>query len=279
MKRTFYYLTILGLLTSCGNHITKETAFVKLDKYEYQDNTNGDFSGGCKPGRTIKVSGTTNFPNGTIIAVQTSGFVASSRKGGMYDIEDEAKVQDGKFSVTLHPMNITEGIEFRIFSDKQSEDDVKDIIGEAGVYESESYKVNEDIISKIKESSPTVYKFQKPSELKKPYEKKLAEYVKCWKDKDWNSMAQHCQVLEGTNASKLKSIYDMSNLLGFEITSSNQGAELPSGNILMEVNFTLNFETTNEMNGIQKKNLKANVIQENGKWGVNSGSTLRGLYN
>ncbi|MCC6721252.1 MAG: hypothetical protein IT243_03555 [Bacteroidia bacterium] len=311
MKKIIYILTACGLFCSCSNNnqtatqqttatqadnqkILTETAFVKLDNYEYQDNTGGDYSGGSKDGRTIKVTGSTNFPNGTAIEIQTTGFIASSKKGGMSDTYEEVKVQDGKFSATLKPWNITDQIEFRIFADKQSPE-VLDIIGKTGekikidpankddfpeivIFQSDDYKVNEDIIAKISGGKPTVYKLQKPSELTKPYEKKLAEFVKCWKEKDWNSMAKHCQTSEGTNANNLKSFFDIVKILSFQVTGSRQGSQLPSGNILMEVDFTADIESSNEMKGIQKKHLKANVIQEGNSWGVNSSSITRGLY-
>ncbi len=311
MKKLFYTLTALGLLSSCGNNnqtanqlttnsqfnnqkILTETAFVKLDNYEYQDNTNGDFSGGSKDGRTIKIFGSTNFPNGTAIEIQTNGFIVSSKEGEMPDTYEEVKVQDGKFSATLKPWNVTDQIEFRIFTAKQSKE-VTDIIGRTGekikidssnkdefpeivIFQSEDYKVNEDIIAKIKGGKQTSYKFQKAFELKKAHEKALADFVKSWKEKDWNSMTKYCQTSENIKPNDLKSFFDMINVLGFQITSSQEGKKLPSGNILMEVEFTLDVKSSNAMKGIQTKKLKANVIQEDNKWGVNSTSITRGLY-
>ncbi|WP_276979643.1 hypothetical protein [Flavobacterium filum] len=311
MERLFYTLILFGLLSSCGNNnqsanqettnsqsdnqkILNETAFVKLDNYEYQDNTNGDFSGGSKDGRTIKIYGSTNFPNGTAIEIQTTGFIVSSKEGGLSDTYQEVKVQDGKFSATLNPWNITDQIEFRIFTNKQSKE-VIDIIGKTGekikvdasnkdefpeivIFQSEDYKVNEDIIANIKGGKQTIYKFQNPSELDKAYEKTLAGFVKSWKEKDWNSMAEYCQTSENKNPSDLETFFDLINVLGFQVTSSKEGSKLPSGNILMEVEFTLDVKSSNAMKGIQKKKLKANVIQEDSKWGVNSTSVTGGLY-
>jgi hypothetical protein len=162
----------------------------------------------------------------------------------------------------------------KIKIDPTNKDDFPEIV----IFQSDDYKVNEDIIAKFSGGKPTVYKFQKASELSKPYEKKLAEFVKSWKDKDWSSMAKHCQTLEGTNAKNLKSFFDMVKVLSFKVTASRQGSQLPSGNILMEVDFTVDIESSNEMKGIQKKNLKANVIQDGNGWGVNSSSVTRGLY-
>ncbi|MEI6141932.1 MAG: hypothetical protein WCP85_21855 [Mariniphaga sp.] len=312
MKKLILTLTAFGLLCSCGNNnqtakqqtktsqtnnqrILTETAFVKLDNYKYLDNTNGDYSVGSKDGRTIIISGSTNFPNGTAIEIQTTGFIVSSRESGMSDTYAEVKAQDGKFSATLKPWNITDQIEFRIFTDKQSQA-VQDIIGKTGekikidpsnkdnfpelvIFQSEDYKVNDDIIAKIKGGKPTIYKFQKASELIKPYEKVLAEFVKNWQDKAWNSMVKNCQTSENINPNDLNSSFDMIKVLGFQITSSKEGVKLPNGNILMEIEFTLDIKSINGMNGIQKKNLKANVILEDNKWGVNSSSVTRGLYN
>lgn len=325
MKKLFYTLAITGLLSSCGNNsenntqsinqqtinpqstnqqrtnsqrdnkrILTETAFVKLDNYEYQDNTNGDFSGGSKDGRTIKIFGTTNFPNGTAIEIQTNGFIVSSKEGGMPDTYQEVKVEDGNFTGILKPWNITEEIEFRIFSTQQS-NNVTDIIGKIGekikidpsnkdqfpetvIFQSEDYKVNEDIIFKIKGGKKITYKFQKSSELNKPYEKSLAEFAKNWKDKDWIKMAKYCQVAESKSAQDLKTYFDLIDVLRFQVSSSKQGTTLLNGNITMEIEFTVDVKSSNGMKGIQKKKLKANVIQEDGKWGVNSTSVTRGLY-
>ena len=91
-------------------------------------------------------------------------------------------------------------------------------------------------------------------------------------------MAKYCQTSENKNASELKSFFDLINVLGFQVTSSKEGSKLPSGNILMEIEFTLDVKSSNAMKGIQKKKLKATVIQEDNKWGVNSTSVTRGLY-
>lgn len=300
-----------GLLCSCGNNnqtatqnknipqkenqkILTDTAFVKLDSYKYQDNSNGDFSGGPKSGRTINIKGSTNFPNGTAIEIQTTGFIVSSREDGMDDTYQEVKVKDGMFSSTLNPWNITDQIEFRIFTNQQSKT-VQGIIGKTGekiiidkankgeipeivIFQSDDYKVNEDIITKIKGGKPKVYKFQKASDLTKPYEKALAKFVKDWKDKDWNSMANYCQTSQNRTPSDLKSFFDMIDVLGFQVTSSKEGATLTNGSMIMEVEFTLEMKNSGGIKGIQKKYLKANVIQEANKWGVNSTSITRGLY-
>lgn len=301
MKKVFCIIAFLWILSSCGNNnksknqkILTETAFIKLDNYEYQDNTNGDFSGGSKENRTIKIFGSTNFPDETVIEIQTNGFIVSSKESGMPDTYQEVKVQDGKFSATLQPWNITDKIEFRIFTDKQNQD-VLDIIGIKGekikidpinkdkfpeivIFQSEDYQVNEDIIDKIKGAKQTKYKFQESSELKKDYEKVLAKFIKSWKDKDWESMASFCQTSENKKPKDLIPFFDLVNVLGFQITSSNEGAKLISGNIIMEVEFIVYVKNNVGMKGIQKKKLKANLIQEDSKWGVNSTSVTGGLY-
>ncbi|NBX81426.1 MAG: hypothetical protein EBQ94_13820, partial [Flavobacteriales bacterium] len=243
-------------------------------------------------GRTIKVSGSTNFPDGTVIEIQTSGFIVSSKESGMSDTYKEVKVKDGKFLATLNPWNITDTIEFRIFTNKQSKD-ILDIVGKTGekikinpankddfpqivLFQSDNYAVNEDIISKIKGEKSKDYKFQTASELNKPYEKVLAEFAKSWKDKDWKVMATYCQ--PSANTKSLAPLFDLVSILGFEVISSKQGTPLPSGNIIMEVEFSAVVKSVNGMKGIQSKKLKANVIQENGKWGVNPTSVTRNLY-
>ena len=306
MKTKILNLIAIGLIfASCGTNnnqttdentqkILTDTAFVTLDSYEYIDNTNGDFSGGSKDGRTIIIHGSTNFPDGTVIDIQTNAFVASSKEDGMTDTYAEVKVEEGQFYATLNPWNITEQIEFRIFADKQSQT-IQEIIGKTGekikidqsnkdefpeivIFQSKDYKVNDDIISKIKGVIPSVYTFQKSSEFSKQYEKTLAEFIKDWKDKDWNSMVKHCQSSENKTAEDLKSYFGMIDVLGFQVTSSIEGVKLPSGSILMEVDFILEIKNSIGTKGIQKKNLKANVIQENNKWGVNSTSVTGGLY-
>ena len=306
MKTKILNLIAIGLIfASCGTNnnqttdentqkILTDNAFVTLYSYEYIDNTNGDFSGGSKDGRTIIIHGSTNFPDGTVIDIQTNAFVASSKEDGMTDTYAEVKVEEGQFYATLNPWNITEQIEFRIFADKQSQT-IQEIIGKTGekikidqsnkdefpeivIFQSKDYKVNDDIISKIKGVIPSVYTFQKSSEFSKPYEKTLAEFIKDWKDKDWNSMVKHCQSSENKTAEDLKSYFGMIDVLGFQVTSSIEGVKLPSGSILMEVDFILEIKNSIGTKGIQKKNLKANVIQENNKWGVNSTSVTGGLY-
>lgn len=306
MKIKVLSLIATGLIfASCGSNnnqstseqsqkILTDTAFVILDNYEYVDNTNGDFSGGSKEGRTIKVFGSTNFPNGTVIDIQTSGFIVSSRQGGMSDTYAEVKVQDGKFSATLKPWNITDTIEFRIFTNKQTEE-LLSLVGKKGeklklrtnnlpefegivLYQSDNFPVNSEKINEIKGIKAPVYKIHKSSDYKQPYEKALADFVMCWKKKDWNCMEKYCQTSEGVNTSDLKSKFDIIEVLGFKILSSKEGAKLPSGNILMVVEFELVSKSFNEMKGIQTKKLKANVIIENNKWGVNSTSVTGGLY-
>lgn len=91
-------------------------------------------------------------------------------------------------------------------------------------------------------------------------------------------MVKHCQSSENKTAEDLKSYFGMIDVLGFQVTSSIEGVKLPSGSILMEVDFILEIKNSIGTKGIQKKNLKANVIQENNKWGVNSTSVTGGLY-
>lgn len=311
MKMKVLILIATGLIiASCGSNsnqsanqstndnsqkILVDTAFVTLENFEYVDNTNGDFSGGSKDGRTIKVIGSTNFPDGTIIDIQTTGFIVSSRKGGMPDTYAEVKVQDGKFSATLNPWNITDTIEFRIFTSKQTEE-LLNLVGKNGeklkirtnnlpefegvvLYQSDNFSVNTEKINEIKGIKATTYKIFKSSDYKQSYEKALADFVMCWKKKDWNCMEKYCQTSEGVNTSDLKSKFDIVEVLGFKILSSKEGEKLPSGNTLMVIEFELVSKSFNEMKGIQTKKLKANVIEENNKWGVNSISVTSGLYN
>jgi hypothetical protein len=310
MKKVFYILSIFLCLCSCrdkaqknapvtitsqyDNHkILSETAFIKLDNYEYQDSTNGDFSGGSKRKRTLKIWGSSNFPNGTVITINLSGFIISSKESGIPDTKEDIKVQDGKFLVILHPWNIPDSIDFRVFVNEQGTD-VTDIIGKIGekikidltnkeefegitIYKMTGCAVNEDIISTIKKGKSITYNFQKASNFDKSYEKALAEFIKKWKDRDWVSMSNNCQTSQNITPYSLERDFSMIQIYGFEIIPPY---ESDSPKTLMEVNFSLYVKIKGAamIKGIYKKTLKANVIRENGKWGVNTISVTRGLY-
>lgn len=307
MKRLLIPIHIFALLTiACGDTtsnsgqgdpstvipetyaIHTEEAYIKLVDFTFTDESGGQY-GKSDDKRQLKINGETNFPDGTIIKVNTSGFVPSTREQDIYDTYGDAVPAEGKFSITLKPWNVTQYIEFRVFKKDQPKA-LLEAFGEDGsrikikeynrgefpsicFFKSDSILVNNELIASMLSGKPISYKFQRAGKLRKPYEKKLAEFVWAWKQQDWNAMLKHTQQSQKETSESLRSMFDVVQIVGFEIDDSDE-----SGGGLVKVNYTAYIKPSLAHKGITRKSLTANVIKEAEGWGVNATSVTGNLY-
>lgn len=122
--------------------------------------------------------------------------------------------------------------------------------------------------------------FQEPSEFQQDSpENTLAEYIKAWKNQDWNNMVNYVQLTwkDSMNdpVGDLESWYSWKTpLKGFEIISVTETSDVTS-----DIVFTVQYEAVEGQ--ITKKQITARIIKETGpltpsvqgQWGVNPSST------
>ena len=263
--------------------------FVELVTADYVD---GKDYGKSSPNRTLRILGRTNFPDGTSIRINTSGFVPSTQKEGASDTYADVVVKQGKFDVLLKPWNVPQTVAFRIFKADQSANLVR-LFGETGelirlkeenkgehpqlcFFRSGDLQVNRELIASLKSGKPLSYEFQKPSAFKQPYEQTLANYAQAWHDEKWEKMASYTQRSQKLKGSDMSGYFDGMELLGFKILSGTENA----GGVVQDM-YSVKFEAKLipliARKGVETRILIANVVKEGGHWGVNVTSTFRGL--
>lgn len=136
----------------------------------------------------------------------------------------------------------------------------------------------------LEEQQPTegiTFVFQESTEFQKDSaESTLAEYVKAWKDQDWDKMTNYVQLTwkDGKNdpAGELEAWYGYKiPLKGFEITDVTKVSDVTS-----DITFTVQYEAITDQ--ISKKQITARIIKETapytpseqGQWGINPISTF-----
>ncbi len=305
MKRTiniFLSIVIGFSLFSCGNNentnktknetiaIHDTIAFISLESYEYVDNKE---YGKSSNDRKLIINGTTNFPSGTNIKIDISGYVPSTREDYSSDTYGNAIVEDRKFKISLNPWNIPQTVQFRIFKDDQDAEVIK-IFGDNGeriklseenrgeypsicFFQSKEQQINEELISSLKNEKEINYTFKTANDFSTPYEKCLANYVGAWKEKKWSKMALYTQKSQNTTADELKNYFDNTKIVGFKIISAIKQPDDYVKN-WYSIKFEVKIIPMISHKGVQTKILQGNVINENGNWGVNMTSTIGGLY-
>lgn len=109
--------------------------------------------------------------------------------------------------------------------------------------------------------------FDKPSKFENnSAQKTLSEYVSAWKNKNWNKMASLTQLSwrNGTDDPEqmLSGAYDFMTIKGFEIQNVTT-----KGSAMKEISYSLAYGIFD--GEVKTENYKANVIFEQGSWGVN----------
>ena len=273
-----------------NDDVTKNQAFIELVNYEYQDSEDYGKSSNT---RTLKIFGKTNLPENTSIKIDIGGYVPSTKEEDATDTYGNAEVHNGKFEIDLKPWNIPESITFRVFKDEQSKQVLR-IIGESGgkmkiseenkaefqniCFFTETATINEEIIASRKSGKNPQYTFQSAKDLNSPEEKALASFINAWENKDWKEMLNYTQTSQNETAKSLENMFGNTEVVGFEIISKKKNPDDFVKN-WYSIKYKVNIKPMISHKGIQEKMITANVINENGKWGVNATSAIGGLYN
>ncbi len=273
-----------------NDDVTKNLAYVKLTDYNYQDNDN---YGQSSKVRKLVIKGETNFPEKTSIKIDVGSYVPSTKEEDASDTYGNVEVSSGKFEITLNPWNIPQTITFRIFKDDQPNQVLK-IIGQSGdkmklaeenkgefpsiCFFQDVVNINEQIITGLKSEKSPKYTFQTANNLTHPSEKALANFVNAWKKKNWSKMLKYTQYSQNETSKSLENMFGIVEVVGFEILSKKKNPDEYVKN-WYSIKFRLNIKPMISHKGIQTKIITANVINENGHWGVNAASATGGLYN
>jgi len=273
-----------------NNDVINNSAFIKLVNYDYRDY---DDYGESNDRRTITLKGETNLPDETNITVNVGGFVPSTKEENASDTYDNVEVSNGKFELTLKPWNIPQTLSFSVFKDDQPSQ-VLEIVGEFGdkmkildknkhefpsiCFFRDELEVNTERISTLKSGKSIEYKFQTHKDFTHPAEKALAKFINAWKEKKWSEMVKHTQQSQGETTENLESMFGNVEVLGFEILNSSKNSD-EFVKDWYSVEYKLNIKPVIAHKGIQTKKIKANIINENGYYGVNASSATSGLYN
>lgn len=273
-----------------NNDVTENNAYVRLVNYSYKDSQ--DY-GKSSESRTLSIEGETNLPENTNIKIEISSFIPSTKEEDANDTYGTVEVKDGKFELKLKPWNVPQTVSFRVFKDDQPSQVLK-IIGESGdkmkvqdenkgEYSSicffrEKVNINEQLITSLKSGKAIEYKFQTDKDYSHPSEKALANFVNAWKKENWSEMVQYTQKSQNETANSLENMFGNTEVVGFEIINKTKN---PDDYVKdwYSIEFKVNIKPMISHKGIQTKNIKANVINENGHWGVNATSATGGLYN
>ncbi|MCG8203227.1 hypothetical protein G1L01_11415 [Tenacibaculum finnmarkense] len=289
MKRIFKLLSIIALTTiiSCNSEkrenppnddILNNNAYMHLIKYDYENNK-------------LNIKAETNFPEETKVKVNIFGYVNSTKEENNTDTYGKTVVEDGKINIKLEPWNVPQEVEFLITLDEQNKkisnffskngENLKiDNKNKHGISPSialfiEKVEINKELISNLKKEKPKELKFTQPSKLKHPAEKTLANFVTCMKDKNWSKMTKYSQKSQNETSKTLNNMFSsISSVDGFEIIERNE-----KNSNFNEIKYKLYIQTGIKHKGIQERIITANVIKENGTWGVNATSAMGGLYN
>lgn len=202
----------------------------------------------------MTLKGRTNLPENTSVKINIKGFVPSTKEEDVTDTYGNAKVRNGKFEINLKPWNIPQSIIFSVFKNDQSKQ-VLNILGESGdkmkileenkakfpsiCFFTEEVSINEELIASLKSGKSSTYTIQTAQGLNTPEEKALAKFINAWKKKKSEEFVKN----------------------GYSIK------------------YKLYIKPMISHKGIQGKTITANVIKEDGKWGVNATSAIGGLYN
>ncbi|MGB0999467.1 MAG: hypothetical protein ACPG4W_05265 [Flavobacteriales bacterium] len=293
MKKLLLLLSLvitLILLTSCGgndrknppnNDTTKNRAFIELIDYNFKSNQSPT---------VLEINAKTNFPENTKVKINLFGFVTSTKKEEALDTYGKTVVKNGMLNISLKPWNIPQKIEFVIDQEEQPSD-VKNIFGNNGenilidkknqhsISPSislfiERVNINTELITKLKTNKIPKLKFFKPKDFKDPSEKTLANFIYYFSKKDWRKMVKYTQTSQKETSKSLNNMFSsIKSIKGFEIIeriNKNQNFKI--------IKYKLFVETGIEHRGIQQRIITANVIKENGRWGVNATSAMGGLY-
>lgn len=268
---------------------TKKIAFIELTDYNYQDS---DDYGKSSEVRKLIIKGITNLPEKTIIKIDIGSYVPSTKEEDANDTYGSVNVINGKFEINLNPWNIPQTITFRIFKDEQP-NQVLEIIGQSGdkLKLSENNKgkypsicffqnivnINEQIIAGLKNGKKPTYPFQTANNVKHPSEKALANFINAWKKKNWSDMLKYTQHSQNETIKSLENSFDLVEVIGFEILNKKKNPDEYVKN-WYSIEYRLNIKPMISHKGIQTKIITANIINENGHWGVNATSATSGLY-
>jgi hypothetical protein len=272
-----------------NDDVTKNQSFIELVSYNYQDSE--DY-GKSIDNRTLKIIGKTNLPEKTSIKIDIGGFVPSTKEEDASDTYGNAEVHNGEFKIDLKPWNIPESITFRVFKDDQPNQVLK-IIGESGdkmiiaeenkaefssiCFYKKTVNINGELITSRKNGKSIKYTFQSANDLKSPEEKALAKFINAWKNKNWNEMLTYTQSSQNETKESLENMFGNTEVIGFEIISKKKNPDEYVKN-WYSIKYKVNIKPMISHKGIQEKIITANVINENGKWGVNATSATGGLY-
>lgn len=272
-----------------NDDVTKNQAFIELVNYKYQDSE--DY-GKSSDTRTLNIVGITNLPENTSIKIDIGGYVPSTKEVDATDTYGNAEVHNGKFEIDLKPWNIPESIIFRVFKDDQS-NQVLNILGDSVdkmevseenkaefpsiCFFKETVTINEELVASKKSGKSPKYTIQSAKDLNSPEEKTLANFINSWKDKNWKEMLTYTQTSQNETAKSLEIMFGNTEVVRFEIISKKKNPDDVIKN-WYSIQYRINIKPMISHRGIQEKLITANVINENGKWGVNATSAIGGLY-
>lgn len=245
----------------------------------------------------VLIDGITDLPDNSKVTVSFD--VAGQKDTDTYlGVSQDVQVKNGTFSASITPPNIQEYTKGNynvdlLFTPKAQSDDVLKLVGKNGENLSGSNKkTDNDLKFNTLETTKDVqlnlnlqiktYPMVNPSSYQtNTPEYALSNYLLCWKNKDWDNMANYTQ-LTWKNGSKdpssdLKNFYSISTLLGAEITGKQD-----ISNIMKKINVTVYYTVGSPQNEVQTKNWQVVVLCEsaaytpnvNGTWGVNPVSAI-----
>ena len=237
-------------------------------------------------GGNVKVIGITDLPDGSQISVTFDIIYEHPETDTYIGVNTKVKVENSKFTAILTPPNRPEFAKGPyvvdvLFTPRAQSDAVLKLVGKDGEH-LKGDKVRESYGFKVMETSQQIdlplnivsypmvsansYSADSP-------ERALAEYLNCWKQKDWNKMVEFTQKTWRSGKEHpeehLADRYDLRNLVGAEITKKNV-----MGDNMVQVEAKVYFFMGASP---REEKITANLIRESapytpsstGDWGVN----------
>lgn len=289
MNKKFKLVAIVAFVTliSCNSNKREEPpnddvlsndAYINLIEYTYDDSN-------------LIINAETNFPEETKIKISIFGYVKSTKAEKTSDTYGNSFVRDGKIKIELKPWNVPQQVDFIVSVDEQNKY-IADLFGVNGknikvkdknkhinspsiAVFVENYDINKELIAKLKDEEPKTFKYTQLNELSHQSEKTLANFINCMRDRNWSKMVKYTQKSQNETSKSLNDMFSMiESIDGFEIIKRDQKSI--NYNV---ITFKIYIQNGIKHRGIQEKIITANVIKENGVWGVNATSATGGLYN
>ncbi|SHJ28614.1 hypothetical protein [Clostridium magnum] len=261
---------------------TKEYSNIDISEIKYQDGK-------------VKVNGSTDLPNNSKITISFD-VAGRSAKDTYIGVDEEVSVQNSKFSAELVPPDRNEFTSGKyvvevLFTPMAQSQDIINLVGKSGenltggnaqkndMLKINTLEVNKQVELQLNAKTTTYPVIDINSYNSNTPERTLAEYLNCWKEKNWDNMANYTQITWKSSAKnpneELKSQYDFKELLGAEIKDKKVNSSV-SVDVTAVVYYRIrNDVVTKTITARIIRETSKNTLSEDGQWGINPVSAMR----